>query len=124
MECVFFFGALQRTPRYFEALLFPVEAAALGLVCATVTVAEVGVRGIVVVMVTVTTGAAEGGAREGVEEGWVVVVPVLVLVAITSGGWSRDGVGVGVAARARVEDAAPVAGGTGGGVYGCAALVG
>ena len=75
-----------RTPRYFEALLFRVEAPALVLICATVIVAEVGVGGTVVVLVTVTTGAEEVGAREGVEEAWVVVVPVLVLVAITSRG--------------------------------------
>ena len=86
MECVFFFGALHRTPRYFEALLLRVEVAALALVCATVAVAGVGARGIVVVVVTVTTGTAEVGAREGVEEGWVLAVPVLVLIAITSGG--------------------------------------
>ena len=63
-----------------------VEAPALALVCATVVVAEVGVRGTVVVVVTVTTGAAEVGAREGMEEDWVVGVPMLVLIAITSGG--------------------------------------
>ena len=63
-----------------------VEVPALALVCGAVAVADVGVRGIVVVVVTGTTGAAECGAREGVEESWVVVVPLLVLVAITSGG--------------------------------------
>ena len=63
-----------------------IETPALVLVCATVVVAEVGVGGTVVVVVTVTPGAAEVGAREGVEEAWVVVVPVLVLVPITSRG--------------------------------------
>ena len=75
-----------RTPRYFEALLLRVEAPALVLVCASVVIAEVGVRGAAVVVVTVTTRAAEVGARAGVEEAWVVVVPVLVLVPITSRG--------------------------------------
>ena len=86
MECVFFFGALHRTPRYFEALLFRVEVPALALVCATVTVAEVGVEGTVVVAGTGTTEAAAVEGREGVEEGWAVVIPALVPVAITSGG--------------------------------------
>ena len=92
-------GALAERRRYFVLLLARVETPALALVCATVTGAGVGVRGIVVVGVTVTIGAAEVGAREGVET-WVVVVPVLVLLAITSTGWSRDGVGEGFAARA------------------------
>ena len=84
MECVFFFDALHRTPHYFEAFLGRVGAPALALVCATVVATAVGVRGIVVVVVTVTTGATEVGAREGMEEGWIVGVPVLVLIAITS----------------------------------------
>ena len=86
MECVFFFGALHRTPRYFEALLLRIEVPALALVCATVAVVGVGARGMVVEVVTGTTEAAEEEGREGVEEGWVVVVPVLALVAITSRG--------------------------------------
>ena len=86
MECVFSFDALHRTPHYFEALFLAVETPALPVVCAAVTVAAVGVRGIVVVVVTVTTETAWAGGREGVEEGWMVVVPALVLVAITSGG--------------------------------------
>ena len=80
------FGALDRTPRYFEALLLRVEVPAPALFCATVAVAEVGVEGTVVVVVTGATEAAEVEGREGVEEGWVVVVPVLVLVPITSRG--------------------------------------
>ena len=75
-----------RTPRYFEALLLRVEVLALALVCATVAVAGVGARGTMVEVVSGTTGAVEVGAREGVEEAWVVVVPVLVLVPITSRG--------------------------------------
>ena len=86
MECVFFFGARHRTPRYFEALLLSVEAAALALVCAPLAAAGVGIEGAVVVAGTGTTEAAAVEGREGVEEGWVVVVPALVLVAITSGG--------------------------------------
>ena len=87
MECVFLFGALHPTPRYLEAFLGRVAVLALALVCATVVAAmQVGVRGIVVVVVTVTTEAAEVEGREGVEEGWVGVVPVLVLIAITSRG--------------------------------------
>ena len=87
MECVFLFGALHRTPRYFEAFLGRVTVPALALVCATVvTIVEVGVRGILVVVVTVTPEAAEVGGREGMEEDRVVGVPMLVLIAITSGG--------------------------------------
>ena len=86
MECVFFFGALHRRPRYFEAFLGRVDVPALALVCATVTVVEVGVKGIVAVVVTVTTGAAEVEGREGVEAGCVMAVPALVLIAITNRG--------------------------------------
>ena len=111
-----------RTPRYFETLLVRVETPALAHACGAVAGAGVGVRGIVVDVVTVTTGAAEVGARKGVEETWVVVVPVLVLLAITSTGWSRDGVGEGLAARAGAVGTAGTAEATGAGVYGCATL--
>ena len=86
MERVFFFGALQRTPRYFETLFLIAEVAALPLACPAVTDAATGVRGIVVVVVTVATGTAEVEGREGVDKDWVRVILALVLVAITSRG--------------------------------------
>ena len=62
----------------------------------------------VVVVVTLTTAVDEVGAREGVDQTWVNVVPVLVLGAITSTGLSRDGVGEVVPAPAGVADAAGI----------------
>ena len=77
-------------------------------------------KGILVLVVTVTTGIPGAGTVKGMDWVWVDVVTPEV-VWIIRGGWSRDGVGNGVAARAATvgAEAAEI---TGGGTYGCAAL--
>ena len=112
-------GSLIERLRVFDSILSRVERPVLALVRATV-VGGVVAKGIVVVVVTVTTGMPSAGMMEGT--GWLWVVEVAPeVVCITRRGWARDGVEEGVVPRA-VAVGADAVEATGGGTYACAAL--
>ena len=73
MECVSLLAHSPNAGAISCYFLARVDTPALALICATVVGAGVEVKGTVVVVVTVTTGAAGIGAWDGVDETWVVV---------------------------------------------------